>query len=289
MLGARPRPLRRSPRAAERKPARRRARWPAPPFPIDRAMTADGAGLRPADGQFARRRLRPRLRAGVPGRRRHPRHPSLAPRRGAGALDQRRLRLRAPGRCLHDRQLDHAAEAQPRRRRAGARQGRAASSARWSRLPWCWGLPLAYGKDMQEDKETGVRRRRRLALSLAAMAGMVARHGGRRRRHAPRRAAAASSPRPISPTGWCASSACRSARRITSPARWCALAEAEGLRPRRADAGRDADASSPRITAAVYDVLDCRGAVASRTSYGGTAPAQVRAPWRQRGAADGGR
>ena len=57
-------------------------------------------------------------------------------------------------RRLHDRLVDHAAEAQSRCRRAGARQGRAASSARWSALLIVMkGLPLAYSKDMQEDKE----------------------------------------------------------------------------------------------------------------------------------------
>ena len=33
----------------------------------------------------------------------------------------------------------------------------------------------------------------------------------------------------------------------------------------------------PRITAAVFDVLGVENSVASRTSYGGTAPANVRA------------
>ena len=41
----------------------------------------------------------------------------------------------APERRLHHRQLDHAAEAQSRRGRAGARQGRARSPARSS---GCW-------------------------------------------------------------------------------------------------------------------------------------------------------
>jgi argininosuccinate lyase len=33
----------------------------------------------------------------------------------------------------------------------------------------------------------------------------------------------------------------------------------------------------PRLTSAVFDVLGVRNSVASRTSYGGTAPANVRA------------
>ncbi len=39
------------------------------------------------------------------------------------------------------------------------------------------GLPLAYAKDMQEDKEPVFDAAAALALSLAATAGMVARHG----------------------------------------------------------------------------------------------------------------
>ena len=56
-------------------------------FPIDRGMTAQGARLRPADGEFARRRLRPRLRDGDAGRRRHRVGPSVALRRGDRDLD----------------------------------------------------------------------------------------------------------------------------------------------------------------------------------------------------------
>ena len=68
--------------------------------------------------------VRPRLRARVPGRRGDRGDPSVAPRRGAGAVVDAAVRLRADGRGVLERQLDHAAEAQPRRRRAGARQDR---------------------------------------------------------------------------------------------------------------------------------------------------------------------
>ena len=81
------------------------------------------------------------------------------------------------------------------------------------------GLPLAYSKDMQEDKEQVFDAADALMLALAAMTGMVA----DMRPQAERLRAAAgrgSRPRPISPTGWCAGSGCRSARRTTSPARW---------------------------------------------------------------------
>ena len=57
-------------------------------------------------------------------------------------------------RRLHHRLLDHAAEAQPRRGRAGARQGRADLRRPAGACSSCMkGLPLAYSKDMQEDKE----------------------------------------------------------------------------------------------------------------------------------------
>ena len=50
-------------------------------------------------------------------------------RRGDRAVVERRVRLRAPRRRLLDRQLDAAAEEEPRHRRAGPGQERAASSA----------------------------------------------------------------------------------------------------------------------------------------------------------------
>ena len=99
-------------------------------FPIDRADDRRGARLRPADGQFARRRLRPRLRRRGAGRGEPLRRAPVALRRGDRHLVVGRLPLRQALRQVHHRLLDHAAEAQPRRRRAGARQDRAASSAR---------------------------------------------------------------------------------------------------------------------------------------------------------------
>ena len=76
------------------------------------------------------------------------------------------------------------------------------------------GLPLTYAKDMQEDKEPVFDAADTLELCLAAMAGMVRDltvDTAAMRAPPPR----ASAPRPISPTGWCGRSACRSARRIT--------------------------------------------------------------------------
>jgi argininosuccinate lyase len=81
------------------------------------------------------------------------------------------------------------------------------------------GLPLAYSKDMQEDKEQVFDAADTLMLGLAAMEGMV-RDMTANRAALEAAAARASRPPPTWPTGWCARSACRSARRITSPARW---------------------------------------------------------------------
>ena len=79
------------------------------------------------------------------------------------------------------------------------------------------GLPLAYSKDMQDDKEPVFEARDLLMLSLEALAGMVetVEFVPERMRAA---AARAIRPRPTSPTGWCARPTCRSARRTTSPA-----------------------------------------------------------------------
>ena len=77
------------------------------------------------------------------------------------------------------------------------------------------GLPLAYQKDMQEDKEGAIDALSALALSIAAMTGMVRDMTPDVGAHARSRRARATRPRPISPTGWCARSRCRSARRIT--------------------------------------------------------------------------
>ena len=82
------------------------------------------------------------------------------------------------------------------------------------------GLPLAYSKDMQEDKEQVFDAADALMLALAAMTGMIARPRAATPTCCARPRRRASPPRPISPTGWCGGSGCRSARRTTSPGRW---------------------------------------------------------------------
>jgi argininosuccinate lyase len=75
------------------------------------------------------------------------------------------------------------------------------------------GLPLTYAKDMQEDKEPTFDAIDNFSLAIAAMTGMIKDLEPNAKAM---RAAAAQvlPPRPISPTGWCARLACRSARRI---------------------------------------------------------------------------
>ena len=82
------------------------------------------ARLRPRRGQLDRRRQRPRLRRRVLLRRGAARRPPLPAGGGGRALDVDRVRLGAAGRRLGDRVVDHAAEEEPRHRRAGPRQVR---------------------------------------------------------------------------------------------------------------------------------------------------------------------
>jgi len=65
------------------------------------------------------------------------------------------------------------------------------------------GLPLAYAKDMQEDKEPVFDAAEVWALSLAATTGHGARHDAGHGSDAGVSQDPASPPRPTSPTGWC--------------------------------------------------------------------------------------
>ena len=119
--GARSRPLRRCAQAPERKPARRGGarRHLLPARPRD---DREGARLRPPGREFARRGVRPRLRDGSARRSLdHGGAPvALCRRDRAVVLAARRFRD-AHGQ-IHHRLIDHAAEAQSGRGRAGARQ-----------------------------------------------------------------------------------------------------------------------------------------------------------------------
>ena len=146
------------------------------------------------------------------------------------------------------------------------------------------GLALTYFKDMQEDKEGIFDAAENLTLSLAAIAGMV---------------------RDMQPNvARLEQAAGAGFSTATDLADWL-VREPEDALPRRAPRhrppGRQAprrkgsdlaglplaemQAEEPRITDAIYGVLTVQASVASRLSYGGTAPANVArmaAEWRER-------
>ncbi len=198
----------------------------------------------------------------------------VAPVRGARAVDEPALRLRAPARPLLHRLLDHAAEEESGRARAGARQERAgdrrhhgaadADEGPAARLqqgqPGGQGAALRRGRH-REGLAVGLRRHDR---GHGAGAGGDARGGaggprdrdrpcrlpGAQRRAVPRRArsggargARSRAPAPTSPR--CRSTTLRS--------------------------------FSEHIEADVRRVLTPEGSIAARNHIGGTAPAQVRA------------
>ena len=136
------------------------------------------------------------------------------------------------------------------------------------------GLPLAYGKDMQEDKEPAFGAADALALCLSATTGMIADmtvRGDRMR--------AAASQGFITATDladWLVRTLdmpFREAHRVTGSL--VRLAEDRSMT--LAELPLDAmQAIEPKITDSVYDVLGIDEAVSSRTSLGGTAPENVR-------------
>ena len=144
------------------------------------------------------------------------------------------------------------------------------------------GLPLAYSKDMQEDKEPLFDAADALALALAAMEGMVRDMAPEAERL--RAAANEGYSTATDLADWLVRELAlpfREAHHVTG--RIVRLAEERGaeLADLPLDAMQGIDA---RIGAGVYDVLSVEASVASRTSEGGTAPARVReqvARWRE--------
>jgi argininosuccinate lyase len=141
------------------------------------------------------------------------------------------------------------------------------------------GLPLAYQKDMQEDKEGTIDALSALALSLDAMTGMV---------------------RDMQPdVARMKAAAGAGYATATDLADWLVRALKMPFREAHHVAGRivaraaetdlqlhklslaDMQAIEPRVTNAVFDVLSVERSVASRISYGGTAPKNVRAQARR--------
>ena len=91
-------------------------------YPIDREQVAHELGFDGSVPEFARRRVRPRFRDRIRGRRDARHAASVALRGGTRAVDEPAIRLRAARRSLLHRQLDHAAEEEPRCPRARARK-----------------------------------------------------------------------------------------------------------------------------------------------------------------------
>jgi argininosuccinate lyase len=145
------------------------------------------------------------------------------------------------------------------------------------------GLPLAYSKDMQEDKEPVFDAFDALELGLAAMAGMVADMTPNRDRLAEAAGAAFSTATDLA--DWLVmhlNMPFRDAHHVTGTI--VAMAEKQDV---TLDALTLTDMQSvePRITKAIFDVLTPLASASSRTSYGGTAPENVRREvkaWRER-------
>jgi argininosuccinate lyase len=137
------------------------------------------------------------------------------------------------------------------------------------------GLPLAYSKDMQEDKPPVFEAMDALDLALTAMTAMVA-------------AFTPNTARMAEAAGWGFSTATdladwlvreadlpfRQAHHVTGAA--VKRAEALGVGLEQLPLA-ELQALHPRVTEAVYKVLTPEASCASRQSYGGTAPEQVRA------------
>ncbi|WP_448586083.1 argininosuccinate lyase [Thermaurantiacus sp.] len=136
------------------------------------------------------------------------------------------------------------------------------------------GLPLAYSKDMQDDKEPLFEAHDLLAVSLAAMAGMMAEI-----RFVPERmraAAEAGFPTATDLADWLVREKglpFREAHHLAGRA--VALAEARGLALQALPDSAFADLD-PRLAGAAAAPLSVEASVASRTSAGGTAPVRVR-------------
>jgi argininosuccinate lyase len=136
------------------------------------------------------------------------------------------------------------------------------------------GLPLAYSKDLQEDKEPVFDGADTLALCLAAMAAMISGMSIDRDRLAA--AAAIGHTTATDLADWLARGPglpFREAHQVA--ARAVRQAEERGVDLAEL-ALEDLQAIDPRIDADVYEVLSVARSVASRTSFGGTAPVRVR-------------
>ncbi|NNC38543.1 MAG: argininosuccinate lyase [Hyphomonadaceae bacterium] len=136
------------------------------------------------------------------------------------------------------------------------------------------GLPLAYSKDMQEDKEPVFDAFDALDLALAAMTGMIADLKPNKKVLAAAAGAAFSTATDLA--DWLVRELgmpFRDAHHVTGAI--VAIAEKHGKALHELDLN-DMKNIDKRITDGVYSVLSPKASVASRRSYGGTAPVNVR-------------
>ena len=137
------------------------------------------------------------------------------------------------------------------------------------------GLPLAYSKDMQDDKPPVFEAANLMGLSIAAMTGMVADSAfdtGRMRQAAELGYATATDL-----ADWLVREAdipFRDAHHITGAVVKRAESDGVALDQLPLEVLQDID---PRIDDRVFKALSVEASVASRASYGGTAPEQVKA------------
>ncbi len=136
------------------------------------------------------------------------------------------------------------------------------------------GLPLAYSKDMQEDKEAVFDAAETLDLMLAATTGMV--RDMTVNEQAMKKAAGSGYSTATDLADWLVRTLglpFREAHHVTG--RVVALAEEQKLGLEKLDLA-DLQAIHAGITEDVFSVLSVANSVKSRTSFGGTAPSEVR-------------
>ena len=136
------------------------------------------------------------------------------------------------------------------------------------------GLPLAYSKDMQDDKPPVFEAHGLLGLSIAAMVGMIADSTFKTQRM--RQAAELGYATATDLADWLVTQAdipFREAHHITGAA--VKLAESKGCALDEL-ALEDLQAIDSRVDERVYKALSVEASVAARCSHGGTAPDEVR-------------
>ncbi len=137
------------------------------------------------------------------------------------------------------------------------------------------GLPLAYSKDMQEDKEGTFDALQTLSLCLAAMTGMVTDLAPDTQRMEAAAGAGFSTATDLADyLVRVLGLPFREAHHVTGRLVALAAQRKVGLEDLTL---QEVQTVEPRLEMEVYEVLGVQNSVASRTSFGGTAPANVRA------------